>query len=964
MTKESSVEPLAAERDFATPLLQVIESLLAEIKIGTRPETIGLDSSLDRDLGLDSLARVELMARIERHFSLALPERVFAEAETPRDLIRELVLASVHAVTPATVEVRPLQRDKAITYPYSARTLIEVLEWHVQSHPQRAHIQFYTDKGDGELLDYQSLYDGAQAVAAGLQKLGLLPGEVVTIMLPTSKEYFYSFFGILLAGGIPVPIYPPARPTQLEDHLRRHTRILSNCRAVSMITVTEAKRVALILKSQLETLQHIITVDELLAAKVDFIKPAIATQDTAFLQYTSGSTGTPKGVVLSHANLLANIRAMGDRVQANSSDVFVSWLPLYHDMGLIGAWLGSLYYGALLVVMSPLSFLARPQRWLQAIHRYHGTLSAAPNFGYELCMHRLEDADLEGLDLSSWRAAFNGAEAVSPGTVTQFPERLRPYGFRGEAMMPVYGLAESSVGLAFPPLGQGVRIDRIRRQAFMSTGNAMPSDADDANALQFVACGQALPGHEIRIIDEQGNELPERQQGRLQFNGPSATSGYLHNREANEKLFDGEWLDSGDLAYLSEGDLFVTGRTKDIIIRAGRNLYPHELEEAVGDVPEIRKGRVAVFGATSPKSGTERLVVLAETRKKDASTRAQLRAQVNVIASEVLGEPADDVVLARPNTVLKTSSGKIRRSACRELYESGFIGKMQVPVWRQISRLLLTSVQPQLRRLRKKIATRLWAMYAKAVFWLLAPLTWLLVVISPWRVWRWKIMQLSTRALMWVTACPLRVEGRDRLPEPAQACIYVANHASFLDGPLMIAALRRSVSFVAKEALQSQLIAGTFLRRIDAEFVERFDAKKGVEDIRRIADSAHAGPCLAFFPEGTFTRNPGLLPFHLGAFLTAVEAGLPVVPVAIRGTRSILRGNSRLPHLGSVTIVIGDPIFVNDLPCCKEESESWSLALGMRDAARGFILRHCGEPDLAHEQFQNIANKPLSTGET
>lgn len=964
MPEMNSVEPLTPERDFATSLLEVIESLLAEIKTGAHPQVIGLDSSLDRDLGLDSLARVELMARIERHFSLALPERVFAEAETPRDLMRELVRASAHALTPASIEARPLQRDKTSSYPHRAQTLIEVLEWHVQTHPQRAHIQIYTDQGDGELLDYQSLYDGAQAVAAGLQKLGLLPGEAVTIMLPTSKEYFFSFFGILLAGGIPVPIYPPARPTQLEDHLRRHTRILGNCRAVSMITVSEAKRVALILQSQLETLQHIITVDELLAAKGGFIKPAIATQDTAFLQYTSGSTGTPKGVVLSHANLLANIRAMGDRVQANSSDVFVSWLPLYHDMGLIGAWLGSLYYGALLVVMSPLSFLARPQRWLQAIHRYHGTLSAAPNFGYELCLRRLQDADLEGLDLSSWRAAFNGAEAVSPGTVVQFPQRFSHYGFRADAMMPVYGLAESSVGLAFPPLGQGVRIDRIRRQDFMSTGNAIPADADDTHALQFVACGQALPGHEIRIADEQGNELPERQQGRLQFRGPSATSGYLHNRDADEKLFVGEWLDTGDLAYLSVGDLYITGRTKDIIIRAGRNLYPHELEEAVGDVPEIRKGRVAVFGATDPKTGTERLVVLAETRKKDAAARAQLRAQMNVIATELLGGPADDVVLARPNTVLKTSSGKIRRSACRELYESGFIGKTQVPVWRQISRLLLTSVQPQLRRLRNKMATRLWAWYAKAVFYLLALLTWLLVVVSPWQAWRWKIMRLSTRALMWFTACPLQVEDMERVPEPAQACIYVANHASYIDGPLVIAALKRPVSFVAKEALEPQFIAGTFLRRIDAEFVERFDVKKGVEDIRRIAESAHAGRSMVFFPEGTFTRNPGLLPFHLGGFLTAVEAELPVVPVAIRGTRSILRSNSRLPHRGAVKIVIGNPVFVKDLPGYEKDAEPWLLALGLRDAAREFILRHCGEPDLAHEQFQNIAKKPSPTRET
>lgn len=779
-------EKLVPETDFTVPLLQVVRSLLEEIQAGTTPQIINLDSSLEKDLGLDSLARVELLARIERHFALVLPERVFAEAETPRDLLRELTKASTHKAPNKPIIISPEKPASDIILPLQAQTLVDVLDWHVQAHSQRPHIQFHSDDSDGQSLTYQMLLDGARNLASGLQALGVEPGQTVAIMLPTSEEYFYTFFGILLTGAIPVPIYPPMRPSQLEDHLRRHAAILSNCRAVSMITVTEAKPVAHLLKSQLDTLHHIITVDELMDTGARYEKPAISPQDTAFLQYTSGSTGSPKGVVLTHANLLANIRAMGERVGANPSDVFVSWLPLYHDMGLIGAWLGSLYYAALFVVMSPLAFLARPQRWLQAIHRYRGTLSAAPNFGYELCLHRLEDSDLEGIDLSTWRAAFNGAETVSPETVIQFPQRFRPYGFRADAMMPVYGLAENSVGLAFPPLGQGVRIDDIQRQAFMLNGKAIPAEKSDTNALRFVACGQSLSGHEIRIADLQGNELPDRQEGRLQFRGPSATSGYLRNHAATEKLFDGDWLDTGDLAYLSEGNLYVTGRTKDIIIRAGRNLYPHELEEAVGDIPEIRKGRVAVFGASDTKTGTERLIVLAETRKKDKAALEQLRKRVNEISMELIGGPADDVVLARPNTVLKTSSGKVRRSACRELYEQGFIGKMQIPVWRQISRLLITSVMPQARRLRRLFVSRLWSTYAQAVFGLLAPVAWLLVVISPVRSWRWIEMQYATRLLTLLTGCPLRVEGYENLPKPNQPCVYVANHASYLDGPFLL----------------------------------------------------------------------------------------------------------------------------------------------------------------------------------
>ncbi len=938
--------------DYWPPLLEEMESLLAEIRSGAVSQTIHLDSSLERDIGLDSLARVELLARIERRFGLALPEHVFSEVETPRDLIREISRAasrsSGQAATLPMTEVSPLERLETATNPGQAQTLVELLEWHVHAHPQRPHIQLYTDEGDGEVFDFQRLYDGARALAGSLQRQGLQPGEAVAILLPTGGEYFDAFFGILLAGCIPVPIYPPTRPSQLEDHLRRHTGILSNCRAVTLITVSRAKQVARLLKAQLETLHHIVTVDELLAVGGDYQRPAISPHDTAFLQYTSGSTGNPKGVVLTHANLLANIRAMGERVRANSSDVFVSWLPLYHDMGLIGAWLGSLYYAALLVIMSPLAFLARPQRWFQAIHRYRGTLSAAPNFGYELCLSRLQDSDLEGLDLSSWRAAFNGAEAVSPTTVIQFPRRFSQFGFSANAMMPVYGLAECSVGLAFPPLGKAVRIDLIQRQAFAQMGEAIPAADDEANALCFVACGQVLAGHEMRIVDSQGNELPDRQEGRLQFHGPSATSGYLHNREATQKLFDGDWLNSGDLAYISEGDLYVTGRSKDIIIRAGRNLYPHELEEAVGDIPNIRKGRVAVFGATDPNSGTERLVVLAETRKKGAAELDQLRQQINHIASELIGGPADDIVLARPNTVLKTSSGKVRRSACRELYESGLLGKTQAPLWQQISRLLMTSITPQLRRFWRTSRTRLWAIYAKTVFWALAPLTWLGVVCSPSPALRWRLMRVATRLLANLTRTPFRVEGLEKLPERKQPCIFVANHASYLDGPLLIAALDRPFSFIAKVELAKQAIAGIFLRRIDTEFVERFDVKKGAEDASHLFSSAKTGRSLLFFPEGTFTRNPGLLPFRHGAFLTAAEAGLPIVPVAIRGTRSILRGDAKLPHRGAITITVGNPIWPQAIGSqesrAEKQRDNWTTALILRDEARAFILRHSGEP--------------------
>jgi acyl-CoA synthetase (AMP-forming)/AMP-acid ligase II len=530
-----------------------------------------------------------------------------------------------------------------------------------------------------------------------------------------------------------------------------------------------------------ETLRAVATVAELSVSGQTLEYPIQAGQ-TALLQYTSGSTASPKGVALTHANLLANIRAMGQAAQVTSTDVFVSWLPLYHDMGLIGAWVGSLYYACPLVVMSPLSFLARPERWLWAIHQHRGTLSASPNFGYELCLRKISDDVLEGIDLSSWRMAFNGAEPVSPETIVNFTQRFARYGLRPEAIAPVYGLAECSVGLAFPPPGRRALIDRIKRDRFMRSGHADPAGSEEADALRFVACGPPLPGHHIKIVDAMGSEVGERVEGRLEFKGPSATSGYFRNQEQNRLLFHDGWLDSGDLAYLAAGDLYLTGRSKDIIIRAGRHIYPHELEEAVGDISGVRKGCVAVFGSPDPVSGTERLVVLAETRDIDSGKHKELRTRINALVLDMLGTPADDIMLAPIHSVLKTSSGKIRRTACRELYEKG--PSPFRPVWWQVIRLACTGMLPQLRRGSRAASDILYAAYVWALFSLLAPVTWLATALLPRPAWGWMLSRGSAHLLMRLSGMPLVVRGLENLPWGWKICL--ARHLAYCCKPFQL----------------------------------------------------------------------------------------------------------------------------------------------------------------------------------
>ncbi|TAN75843.1 MAG: fatty acyl-AMP ligase, partial [Gallionella sp.] len=698
-----------------------------------------------------------------------LPEQIFATAETPRDLLQAVLAAS-----PAIAQPTDVQRIEAPAWvqavPANALTLPEVLDWHVRAHPDRTHITLLDAEGNETALSYAGLRDGAEQIAAGLLARELQPGQSVAIMLPTSLEYFRCFFGVLLAGGVPVPIYPPARPAQIEDHLRRHAGILSNALATILITVPEAKSVARLLKAQVETLRSVVTVAELSGAGRATGIP-LKPEHIALLQYTSGSTGNPKGVALTHANLLANIRAMGQATQATSTDVFVSWLPLYHDMGLIGAWLGSLYHAFPLVVMSPLTFLARPERWLWAIHKHRGTLSPSPNFGYELCLRKIPDSALAGLDLSSWRMAFNGAEPVSPETIAHFAQRFGHYGLRPEAIAPVYGLAECSVGLAFPPPGRGPLIDRIKRDSFMRTGHAEPAASGEQDVLRIPACGRPLPGHEIRIVDATGRELGERVEGRLEFKGPSATGGYFRNPEQTGLLFHGEWLDSGDFAYQAGGDIYLTGRSKDLIIRAGRNIYPYELEDAIGEIPGIRKGCVAVFGSPDPATGTERLVVLAETRETAPAQLEALRDKIGALTLDILGIAADNIMLAPIHSVLKTSSGKIRRAACRELFEKGAAPTRAV--WWQVARLAWAGIAPQMRRSIRLVSDVFYAAYTWALFWIIAPSIWLAAALLPRPAWSWAASHAIARLFARLTATPLVVRGLENL-SPEAPCVLVA----------------------------------------------------------------------------------------------------------------------------------------------------------------------------------------------
>ena len=917
-------------------LLGIVRRTVSEL----RPQAaaglqVSLYSVLDRDLGLDSLARAELWSRIEQEFGVRLPDSLFASAETAADLLRALHGRGAQAPSPPAQVVADEPGSSGET-PASAQTLMEVLEWHVQRHPQRIHVHLLGEDEQQEDISYGALHQGAQAVAAGLQLGGLQGGQAVALMLPTGRDFLYGFFGILLAGGVPVPIYPPMRLSQIEEHLHRQIGILTNAEARLLITVSEARLLARLLRPQVPSLRRIASVAELAGEGGGCVRPARGAEDLAFLQYTSGSTGQPKGVMVSQANLLANLRAMGQALQVGPQDLFVSWLPMYHDMGLIGAWLGSLYHGVRLALMSPLAFLARPARWLWTIHRLRGTLSAAPNFAYELCLSRLPEAELEGLDLSCWRLACNGAEPVNPDTLRRFAERFARYGLAPAAQAPVYGLAEATLGVAFPPLGRGLLVDRVQREAFQLRGEARPAAGQEDAVLRFVACGRPLPGHRIRIVDEHGVELPERREGRLQFSGPSTTAGYFRNPEESRRVLRDGWMDSLDLAYMAAGEVYLTGRAKDLIIRGGRNIYPYDLETAVGNLPGLRKGCIAVFGSQDPASGTERLVVLAETQERDAERCRQLRLEINRLVLELAGVPPDDVVLAPPHSILKTSSGKIRRAACRDAFQRGEIGRPRLAVWRQLLRLFAQALRGQLARGGREALGLLYSGYCWLLLCLIAVPIWLGVAGLPRQRWCRSWARTGARLFLGLAGLSLRVRGLESLSSPAVR-VLAANHASYLDGLVLCAALPPHFTFVAKRELAGQRIAGRFLRKLGAHFVERVDPRGGADDAEGLARALEAGESLVIFPEGTLGPEPGLRPFHMGAFVLAARSGVELLPLAIGGTRRVLRDGQWRLRRGAIQVECCPPLVA--------QQSSWLEAIRLRDATRAALLERLDETE-------------------
>ncbi|WP_153629241.1 AMP-binding protein, partial [Pseudomonas aeruginosa] len=551
-------------------------------------------------------------------------------------------------------------------------TLVQALRRRAVQEPERLALRFLAeDDGEGVVLSYRDLDLRARSIAAALQAHAQL-GDRAVLLFPSGPDYVAAFFGCLYAGVIAVPAYPPESARR--HHQERLLSIIADAEPRLVLTTADLREPLLQMNAQLSAANapQLLCVDLLDPAVAEaWDEPQVRPEHIAFLQYTSGSTALPKGVQVSHGNLVANEVLIRRGFGIGADDVIVSWLPLYHDMGLIGGLLQPIFSGVPCVLMSPRYFLERPVRWLEAISQYGGTVSGGPDFAYRLCSERVAESALQRLDLSGWRVAFSGSEPIRQDSLERFAEKFAASRFDASSFFACYGLAEATLFVTGGQRGQGIPALAVDGEALARNRIA------EGEGSVLMCCGRSQPEHAVLIVDAASGEvLGDDNVGEIWAAGPSIAHGYWRNPEASAKTFverDGRtWLRTGDLGFLRDGELFVTGRLKDMLIVRGHNLYPQDIERTVeSEVPSARKGRVAAFAVTV--DGEEGIGIAAEIgRGVQKSVPAQeLIDSIRQAVAEAYQEAPKVVALLNPGALPKTSSGKLQRSACRLRLEDG-----------------------------------------------------------------------------------------------------------------------------------------------------------------------------------------------------------------------------------------------------------------------------------------------------
>jgi len=544
--------------------------------------------------------------------------------------------------------------------------------------PDRPALHLQVARQPDQTLTYRALMQGAAGYAHALAQAGIQPGEVVVLILQHSEALVYAFYGTLLHGAIPSIMPFLTEKLAPEKYRAELAALIATTQPAAILTYPEFEG---------EVQGAIAAADQVKGGSVRAVlnsagiapepNPSLESlaglgrspADIALLQHSSGTTGLQKGVALSHEALFNQLHTYRDAIGLTQDDVIVSWLPLYHDMGLIAGFVMPVLERVPLVLMSPFDWVRAPYKLMQAVSQYKGTLSWLPNFAFNFCAQKTRDRDLEGVDLSSWRAVINCSEPVHAHSHEVFQERFAKYGLRPEALATCYAMAENVFAVSQSPIGQKVTVDEVDGRALLTERLAKPVPAE-AGGVKMLSCGKPLLNVKVRVLDEAHQDLPERHLGDIALQSDCLLTGYYHREDATAQAFHEGWYLTGDLGYIANGEIYVTGRKKELIIVGGKNVYPQDLERLASGVEGVHPGRVVAFGIDDEAAGTEEVVVVAEVETTDADERQRIGDAIRQRVTQ-----GSDVALRRvrvvdPRWMIKTSSGKPARLACREKYLS------------------------------------------------------------------------------------------------------------------------------------------------------------------------------------------------------------------------------------------------------------------------------------------------------
>ncbi len=559
-------------------------------------------------------------------------------------------------------------------FPMPPSTLTEALERAAVHFPDRGIAVFDSRGRAHQRRSYPEVFAAAQQAARRWVGSGVEPGDRVLISIPTSWAFLDAWLGVLLCGALPIAVAPGAAMGAAASQIRKIDGLVERIGPRRALVTAGFQRSAAMTSEAARTLSVALTPDELAAMAAGALSsPSPKAADVAFLQLTSGSTGLPRAVSISHRAAIHNIMSSDEAIGAPHggpahrwAESMVAWLPLHHDMGLVGTLFQSVVGGLDLWLLPPGAFLARPRKWLEHLGQHGATFAPAPNFGYQLCVERLDSENRAGLDLSNWRAAMTGAEMVRPETVAAFCEAFIPHGFRPEAFRPCYGMAEGTLALTFDVKGKGVRTRPLPHGASSST-----------DLTEIVCVGEPIADTEVRIVDAGGRTVADGEIGEVIANGPSLFSGYFNDPEATAESLREGWLWTGDLGFLHQGELFITGRLKDVLIVRGTNLMPHEIEwlaeSVTGGGGALRSG---AFSVARGAAGEEPVVVV-EVQERDPEKLRAMRQEIRSNIGRTLSLPVADLVFVRRGRIPKTTSGKVQRRVLRDQYLRGEIERLE-----------------------------------------------------------------------------------------------------------------------------------------------------------------------------------------------------------------------------------------------------------------------------------------------